>query len=90
MQDLSSHGARTILGARLPQGWRGLGFAPQVVERVLNHVSGAQGGLVGVYQKHQYRVVERKAAMLAWGNYVEKLTAPDEASNVVDFPSAAE
>jgi integrase len=69
-------------------GMAGLGFAPQVVERVLNHVSGAQGGLVGVYQKHQYRV-ERKAAMLAWGNYVEKLEAPDEARNVVAFHRVA-
>ena len=68
----------------LPQEWQGLAL----VERVLNHVSGAQGGLVGVYQKHQYRV-ERKAAMLAWGNYVEKLTAPDEASNVVDLHRTA-
>ena len=29
------------------------------------------------------------AAMLAWGNYVEKLTAPDEASNIVDLPRVA-
>ena len=61
-------------------GMAGLGFAPQVVERVLNHVSGAQGGLVGVYQRHEYRP-ERKAAMLAWGDYVEKLTTPGESTS---------
>lgn len=43
-----------------------LNFAPHVIERVLNHVSGVQGGLVGVYQRHEYRA-HRKAAMTAWG-----------------------
>lgn len=43
-----------------------LGFQPHIIERVLNHVSGAQGGLVGVYQRHEYRE-ERKEASLAWG-----------------------
>ena len=43
-----------------------LGFQPHVIERVLNHVSGAQGGLVGVYQRHEYRE-ERRRAAIAWG-----------------------
>jgi integrase len=46
-------------------GMAALGFAPHVVERVLNHVSGTQSGLVGVYQRHDYRQ-ERKAAITAW------------------------
>jgi integrase len=69
-------------------GMAGLGFAPQVIERVLNHVSGVQSGLVGVYQRHEYRA-ERKAALLAWGSYVENLTNPDEPANVVPFPRVA-
>lgn len=51
-------------------GMAGLGIAPHVVERVLNHISGVQSGLVGVYQRHEYRP-ERKAAVLAWGAHVE-------------------
>jgi integrase len=51
-------------------GMAAMGFAPHVVERVLNHISGTQSGLVGVYQRHEYRA-ERKAAMLAWGAHVE-------------------
>jgi integrase len=50
-------------------GMAGLGFPPHVVERVLNHVSGVTGGLVGVYQRHEYRA-ERKAALTAWGAHV--------------------
>jgi integrase len=42
------------------------GVPPHVVERVLNHVSGVTGGLVGVYQHHEYRL-ERAAALEAWG-----------------------
>ena len=77
---------RKILGDKF-QAWRthdlrrtaasgmaALGFQPHVIERVLNHVSGAQGGLVGVYQRHEYRD-ERKQAILAWGDYVSRLVS---------------
>jgi integrase len=50
-------------------GMAGMSFAPHVIERVLNHISGVQGGLVGVYQRHDYRA-ERKAALIAWGSHV--------------------
>ncbi len=63
-------------------GMAGLGFAPQVIERVLNHVSGAQGGLVGVYQRHNYRE-ERKAAITGWGAHLDRLVGA-EVSNVVE------
>ena len=64
-------------------GMAALGFQPHVIERVLNHVSGAQGGLVSVYQRHEYRE-ERKRAILAWGAHVMQLvSAGNMASNVV-------
>ena len=47
-----------------------MSFPPHVVERVLNHISGTQSGLVGVYQRHEYRP-ERKAALTAWGAHVD-------------------
>ncbi len=66
-------------------GMAALGFAPHVVERVLNHVSGAQSGLVGVYQRHEYRP-ERKAAITAWGAQVAAiLEGKGLASNMTDF-----
>ena len=64
-------------------GCASLGFAPHVIEWVLNHISGARGGLVGVYQRHQYRQ-ERKAALITWGGYVEGLvTGKTPDSNVI-------
>jgi integrase len=69
-------------------GMAALGFQPHVIERVLNHVSGVQGGLVGVYQRHEYRD-ERKRALLAWGAHVERLTGREAApSNVVAMRKA--
>lgn len=53
-------------------GMAGLGFQPHVIERVLNHVSGAQGGLVGVYQRYEY-AEDRKRALQAWGDHLERL-----------------
>ena len=50
-------------------GMARLGFPPHVVERVINHASGVTGGLVGVYQRHEYRP-ERIAALNAWGAHV--------------------
>jgi integrase len=60
----------------------GLGFAPHVIERVLNHVSGATGGLVAVYQHHDHRV-ERKAALTAWNAKIERLIGQNADNNVV-------
>ena len=53
-------------------GMAALGFQPHVIERVLNHLSGAQGGLVGVYQRHEYSE-ERKRALMTWSEYVAKI-----------------
>jgi integrase len=67
-------------------GMAALGFQPHIIERVLNHVSGAQGGLVGVYQRHEY-FEERKRALEAWGSYIAKLLANEQGSeiNVLKF-----
>jgi integrase len=53
-------------------GMARLGSEPHVIERVLNHVSGATGGLVGVYQRYEY-LEERKAALEKWGEYIAQL-----------------
>jgi integrase len=55
-------------------GMARLGVLPAVIERVLNHVSGVNGGLVGIYQRYDY-LPERKAALEAWGADVEQITS---------------
>lgn len=53
-------------------GMARLGIAVRVTEAVLNHVSGTGGGIVAVYQRHDY-AEEKRAALEAWGHYVMRL-----------------
>jgi integrase len=55
-------------------GLQRLGVPLPVTERVLNHVSGSFGGIVGVYQRHEY-AEERRDALGKWAQYVEKIAA---------------
>ena len=48
-------------------GMARLGYQPHIIERVLNHISGATGGLVGVYQRYEY-LDERRRALESWGS----------------------
>ena len=54
-----------------------------VVEKVVNHVSGSFGGIVGVYQKHKF-ADEVKAALEAWANLLTSIVE-GRADNVVSI-----
>jgi hypothetical protein len=47
-----------------------LNIAPQVVDRILNQVSGTSRGVAAVYDRHAY-LEERKTALEAWSRHVE-------------------
>jgi len=64
------HDLRRTVATRLGDA----GFATSIVERVLNHISGTQGGLVGRYQKQQ-SLEERKRALEWWGREVERIVS---------------
>jgi integrase len=53
-------------------GMEKLGITLQVVEAILGHTSGSKGGIVGVYQHHNY-AEEKRAALEAWGAHVVRL-----------------
>lgn len=63
-------------------GMARLGINLPVIERVLNHVSGSFGGIVGVYQRHEFQD-EKQAALEAWGRFVMSLAEPSE--NVIEM-----
>ena len=48
----------------------GLGFAPHVCDRLLNHVTGAIQGVAAVYQRAEF-LAERKVALEAWAAQIE-------------------
>ena len=49
----------------------GLGVAPHVADRILNHVHGAIRGVAAVYQRNEF-LAERRAALELWTAHVEK------------------
>jgi integrase len=53
-------------------GMARLGINLPVVEKVLNHLSGSFGGIVGVYQRHSFEE-EKRQALEAWARHVEAL-----------------
>jgi integrase len=49
-----------------------LGIEPVVVDKILNHLSGAVTGIAAVYQRHAY-LEQRRHAMARWGTFVAGL-----------------
>jgi integrase len=56
-------------------GMQRLGVRVEVIERALNHRSGSFAGIVGTYQVDPLES-EVRAALQAWGDYVEGLLLP--------------
>jgi integrase len=54
-------------------GLQRLGVRLEVMEAVLNHLSGSRSGIVGVYQRHNY-FEEKKGALAAWSKEVKRLS----------------
>ncbi len=59
-----------------------LKIPPHIADKVLNHQSGTISGVAAVYQRHEF-LSERKAALDAWGNYVQSLLSGSKPDNVV-------
>lgn len=53
-------------------GMQTLQIRTEIIEAVLNHLSGVRGGLVGVYQRYDFQA-EKRQAMNAWGEHVLNL-----------------
>jgi len=66
----------------LATGMQRLGIRFEVVEAILNHVSGSRSGVAGIYQRHDWRS-EKKAALDAWADHVVQLATGADQSNVV-------
>ena len=53
-------------------GMARIGVQLPVIEKVLNHTSGSFGGIVGVYQRHDF-AVEKREALSKWAGEVERI-----------------
>jgi integrase len=65
-------------------GLQRLGTALQVTESVLGHTAGSRGGIVGVYQRHDY-ANEKRTALEAWGAHVAGLIEGRETAKVLPW-----
>lgn len=72
-QTWTPHDLRRTFGTRLA----GLGIAPHVIEKCLNHT---MQGVMAIYNRHDY-ATERIEAAKAWSAEIERITAPGAAGN---------
>jgi integrase len=63
-------------------GLQRLGVRLEVTEAVLNHTSGSRAGIVGIYQRHDWKD-EKALALQAWADHVETLITGKPAANVI-------
>jgi integrase len=55
-------------------GMAGLGIAPHVADKILNHQSGTISGVAAVYQRHEF-LTERREALERWGSHVARIVS---------------
>jgi integrase len=65
----------------LATGFQRLGVRFEVTEAVLNHVGGSRSGVAGIYQRHDWKE-EKRAALKAWNDHLNKILAPFDCSAV--------
>jgi integrase len=69
-------------------GMARLGVNLPVIEKVLNHSSGSFGGIVGVYQRHDF-AGEKRHALERWGAHVADLASGRRSRKVVRLETRA-
>jgi integrase len=67
-------------------GMAALGFAPHVVESVLNHRGGVISGVARIYNRHDFRA-EKAHALATWAAHLDQLERGESAGNVVRLRS---
>lgn len=65
-------------------GLQRLGMRLEVIEAVLGHVSGSRGGVVGVYQRHNF-ADEKRQALEAWAGHLQTILGSPPAGNVISL-----
>jgi integrase len=65
-------------------GLQRLGIRFEVTEAVLNHISGAKGGIAGVYQRHDWKA-EKRVALDAWARELDRIVQGTTTSNILEL-----
>jgi integrase len=62
-------------------GMQKVGVRTEIIEKCLNHVSGAFRGIVGVYQRHDF-LAEKEDAFRRWADHIEQIVTGKPATVV--------
>lgn len=71
----------------LATGLQRLGVRFEVTEAVLSHISGAKGGVAGIYQRHDW-AEEKRSALEAWARHLAAIVAATNETNVIPMREA--
>jgi integrase len=85
--DSLAHWKLHDLRRTLATGMQRLGVRFEVTEAILNHVSGSRSGVAGVYQRHDW-ALEKRAALQAWSDHIERLLSGANTTNVIPLDKA--
>ena len=55
-----------------------MGFDRDLVELIVNHVSGSRGGVAGTYNRSE-RMADRRAALQRWADYIDQIVTGEPA-----------
>ena len=82
VETLTPHILRHTFSTKLS----GLGIAPHIIEKLLNH---QLGGMLAVYNHHSY-YKERKAALHLWSETLETICSAKDVDSVINEPDLIE
>ena len=60
----------------------------EVTEAVLDHVSGSKGGIVGIYQRHEY-ASEKRQALDFWARKLNVIVRGGAPAKILEFIAKA-
>jgi integrase len=69
-------------------GMQRLGIRAEVVERCLNHTSGAYRGIAGAYQRDPMLEAKREA-LEVWARHIEQLVSGQSATHITHIRARA-
>ena len=78
-RDAGDHWTLHDIRRTVATGMQRLGVRFEVTEAVLNHVSGARGGIAGVYQRHDWKQ-EKRSALDAWASMLNEIVTGKKAT----------
>lgn len=81
-RDAGEHWTLHDIRRTVATGLQRLGIRFEVTEAVLNHISGAKGGVAGVYQRHDWKA-EKRAALEVWATELGRIVKGTNRQNVV-------